>query len=516
MQGRKEIETRLFYHISLEQLVPQDHLVRRLAETLDLKWVRLATAQHYSRLGRPSLDPVVIAKLLILGYLYDISSERQLMREVQVNLAYRWYVGYDLEEAIPHHSDLSKARKRFGVDLFERLFRDILQRCQQAGLVGGQTVLIDSTVVQANASVDSVVPVLHYRPAEYWEQLEQASESVSDNPESPAKTPVPSPDTGAELASEPAETSAEPMGHKRPRVERHCDKKSSKTDSEASLFHRPGQESKMAYKAHVMADSRHGVITAVSATAASEDDTAAVPNLLDQHQSHCGRPERAVADHLYGSQDCLGFLQDRGIETVIPPRQGGNKHGGISKREFQYDAQADVYHCPGGQVLVRRRRQDKDGKVFYSAATGICGACALRADCVRSQSPNAVRQVTRYDNGYVERAEAACHSPHGRRLLRRRQTCIEGLFGQAKNWHGLGRARWRGRAKMRVQVLLTAAVLNLKKRLKVVSDRKAAVAKVCEFSKPCRRSLSFRFSPADFLYPLLAGGSGYGASPIPQ
>lgn len=463
MQGRKDIEPRLFYQISLEQLVPEDHLVRRLDRVLDLGWVRSATAGYYSHLGRPSLDPVVIAKLLVLGYLCNVPSERQLMRDVQVNLAYRWYLGYDLDEAIPHHSDLSKARRRFGVAFSERLFAYILKRCQQAGLVGGQTVLIDSTVVKANASLDSVT-TLRYRPAEYWQQLEQATETASETTEMPPQTP---------------EDPRESMGHKRPRPQRSCDRKYSKTDPEASVYHRRGKEPKVAYKAHFMADAREGVITAVATTPASEDDTAVVPELLDQHRQCCPRPQQAVADHLYGSQDCLGYLQDQGIETVIRPRQGGNKHGGLSKRDFHYDAEHDVYHCPGGQVLRRRRRQRKDGKVFYSAEPEVCGACPLRAACVRSKFPQGVRQVTRFDNGYVERAQAAYRSPHGRRLLKHRQTCIEGLFGQAKNFHGLGRARWRGRVKMRIQALLTAAVLNLKKLLKVALRRKTLAGQVC-------------------------------------
>lgn len=474
MQGRKEIEPQLFYQVSLEQMVPEDHLVRRLAEALDLNWVRSATAAYYSHTGRPSLDPVVIAKLLLLGYLYDIGSERQLMREVQVNLAYRWYLGYDLDEAIPDHSDLSKARRRFGLAFFEQLFGAILARCQAAGLVGGQTVLMDSTIVQANASMDSVTTLRH-RPAAYWEQLEQAAGTAASVPqESPPNDEPPSPS----------------IGHKRPRQQRTCDRKYSTTDPEASVHHRRGGDTKVAYKAHFLADARHGVITAVSATAASADDTAVVPELLERHETSCGRPRQAVADRLYGSQDCLGYLQDKGIETVIRPRQGGNKHGGLSKRQFTYDAERDVYRCPGGAVLHRRRRQRKDGKAFYSAEADVCRSCPLRPQCVRSQSPNAVRQVTRFESGYVERAQAACRRPRGRRLFQRRQTCIEGLFGQAKNWHGLRRARWRGRVKMRIQTLLTAAVLNLKKLLKAAS-RQPALARRAN-SAP-ERSLTAEF-----------------------
>jgi transposase len=450
MQGCKHFEPRLFYQVSLEQFVPKDHLVRRLDELLDFGWVRRSTAEYYSHTGRPSIDPEVVAKLLLLGYLYNIGSERQLMRDVQVNLAYRWYLGYDLDEVIPDHSILSKARRRFGVVFFEQLFAYILDCCQQASLVQGENVLIDSTVVEANASWESVT-TLRYRPAEYWEQLEKVADVESDDVED-----------------------CEPLlGHKRPRKQRTCDQKYSRTDPEASIHRRRGGEPKLAYKTHFIADAAKGVITAVSATAASEDDTAAVPELIEHHERHCGTPRRAAADRLYGSQDCLGYLQDKGIETVIAQRKGGNKHGGFDKSEFAYDSQRDVYHCPAGEVLHRRRRQRKDDKAFYSADREVCQSCRLRSQCVGSKRPNAVRQVTRFDKPYVERAQAACSSAHGKRLLARRQTCMEGLFGRAKSQHGLARARWRGLIKMKMQALLTATVLNVKKLLQAVRPRKA-------------------------------------------
>src|SRR4030042_4534343 len=153
MQGSKSYEGRLFYQVTLDSLVPEDHLVRRLVKIIDLAWTRAATAEHYSHTGRPSIDPVVIAKMMILGFLYDISSERQLMREIQVNLAYRWYLGYDLDEEIPNHSVLSKARGRLVKAFFEKLFSLVLELCRQAGLVDGSNALIDSTLVKADASL---------------------------------------------------------------------------------------------------------------------------------------------------------------------------------------------------------------------------------------------------------------------------------------------------------------------------------------------------------------------------
>src|SRR4030042_847217 len=446
MQGCKQFEPRLFYQISLEDLVPKEHLVRRLADVLDFSWVRSVTESLYSHTGRPSIDPVVVAKLLLLGYLYNIDSERQLMREVQVNLAYRWYLGYDLDEEIPDHSILSKARRRFGVEFFEQLFEYILGCCQQADLVRGENVLMDSTIVQANASLDSVT-TLRYKPAEYWEQLERQAETES----TPCGLEAPIVDCAASL------------GKKRPREGRTCDQKYSTTDPDASLYRRRGQEARLAYKTHFLADEHKGVVTAVASSAAAVDDTAVVPQLIEQHQQRCGTPRRAVGDHLYGSQDCLGYLQDKGIETVIGERKGGNAHRGFVKSEFEYDSQLDTYLCPAGQTLRRIRTQKKDGKAFYGCERGTCRDCKFRCECVSSIYPDAVRQVTRFDTPYIHRAQVACNSAHGRRLLKKRQTCMEGLFGQAKSQHGLDRARLVGLLKMHIQALLTAMVLNVKK-----------------------------------------------------
>lgn len=461
MQGCKQFEPRLFYQISLDDLVPKEHLVRRLAEVLNFSWVRSATASLYSHTGRPSIDPEVVAKLLLLGYLYNIDSERQLMREVQVNLAYRWYLGYDLDEEIPDHSILSKARCRLGVEFFERLFEFILGCCQEAGLVRGENVLMDSTLVEANASLGSLT-TLRYKPAEYWEQLERQAEQQSSL-------------GGLEPPMADCATS---LGQRRPREERTCDHKHSMTDPDASLYHRRGQETRLAYKTHFLADEHKGVVTAVATSSAAVDDTAMVPQLIEQHQRRCGAPRRAVADHLYGSQDCLGYLQDKGIETVIGERKGGNAHRGFDKSEFEYDSEGDSYRCPAGHVLRRRRTQQKESKAFYSCDRGVCGQCKLRSKCISSTNPDAVRQVTRFDTPYVERAQAACNSAHGRRLLKNRQTCMEGLFGQAKSQHGLERARLRGLVKMQIQGLLTAMVLNVKKLFQAVFGRKVVVCQI--------------------------------------
>jgi len=387
LQGSKSLESQLFYQISLEQLVPPDHLVRYLAEVLDISWIRKATVAAYSHTGRTSIDPVVISKMMLLGFLYNISSERQLVRDIQVHLAYRWYPGYDLNEAVPNHSVLSKARRRLGVEFFERLFEYVLRRCSEEGLISGENLLIDSTIVQADASLDSISS-LRYRPAEYFEQLEQTAEPDINKDNKP--------------------------GHRRSRKNRSCDHRRSLTDPDATLFRRNGQSTKLAYKAHIAADSHKGVITSVAVSSSSEDDTS-----------------------------------------------------------------EDVYVCPAGRQLRRTRTRKTNCKAYYSGNKETCQNCSLGNQCIGSTSPDAVRQVTRYDSPYSDRAKALCNSSLGSRLFRLGQTCIEGLFGQAKSLHGLTRARWRRLFNMHIQTLLTATVLNLKK-LVSSTGKKASVSVVAD------------------------------------
>jgi IS5 family transposase len=233
----------------------------------------------------------------------------------------------------------------------------------------------------------------------------------------------------------------------------------------------------LGYKAHVGADAESGVITAVSVTAGSVDDTTAVPQIIEQHSENIGKPSTVTADGQYGSQQCLEYLQKRDIETVIRQRSGGNKHGKLSKDEFTYDSDNDVYVCPCGKTMSRFRTDSRNSKAYYRCEESSCGACQLREQCIGANA--SVRVVTRYDTPYADIAKQACESYRGRLLLRLRQTCIEGLFGQAKSLHGMARARWRGLKKVLMQVLLTATVLNIKKLLAaVVRPVKGAVSAI--------------------------------------
>ena len=156
MMGIKSYQERMFYNFSLSEKVPQDHLLRRLDTVIDLRFVRRLVADKYSHTGQQSIDPEVIFKMMLIGYLYGITSERRLAEDISLNMAYMWYLGYDLDEATPNHSVISKARNRYGKEVFEQFFHRILQECQAAGLISGEKIFMDSTIIRANASLKSI------------------------------------------------------------------------------------------------------------------------------------------------------------------------------------------------------------------------------------------------------------------------------------------------------------------------------------------------------------------------
>jgi len=172
VQGKKEFKQRIYYNINLDSLVPEDHFLKRLDGLVSFDFVRDITKSYYSHTGKPSIDPVVLVKMLLVGYLFDIRSERKLVEEISLNLAYRWYIGYDLDEEVPNHSVFSKARVRFGKKLFVDIFEKILVRCIELGLVSSEGMLIDSTIVKADASDRSMVEV-NLSPRQYWKSLDK-------------------------------------------------------------------------------------------------------------------------------------------------------------------------------------------------------------------------------------------------------------------------------------------------------------------------------------------------------
>ena len=298
MQGKKEFSQRIYYNINLDSLVPEDHLLRRLDKLVSFDFVRDITKNYYSHTGKPSIDPAVLVKMLLVGYLFDIRSERKLVEEISLNLAYRWYIGYDLDEVVPNHNIFSKARVRFGKKLFLDIFEQILIKCMELGMVSKEGMLIDSTIVKADASIQSLVEI-NISLEQYWKQL--------DKGQKPKKILAGDFFTG--------EVDKNKMGKRRRDVNRVSIRKKSTTDPDATLHYRPGQGSNLSYKAHIATDT-NGIITAVSASPSSLHDIGAVPSLIESHEKILGVPGWVAVDTKYGSEECLKYLQDKNIKTT--------------------------------------------------------------------------------------------------------------------------------------------------------------------------------------------------------
>lgn len=436
MIGKKVFAPKLHYQFSLEAMVPKDHFLRQVDKVLDLRFVRKFVKQYYGTTGNPSIDPVVLIKMMLIGFFYNITSERQLAEQIQLNLAYRWYVGYDIDESTPHHSVISKARTRFGPQVFAEIFQHIVRLCIDAGLVEGDRLLIDATLVAADASLDSLVDI-RYTPKEFVHQLFQ------DNP-------VPS--------------------------KRTNDRVKSSTDPEATVVSSRNNKTQLAYKAHLGVDGgKHRIITSAIATSGIKADEHLLAPIVEEQEKLNLRYREVGADTKYGKADNYKFLLDKAIKPAIPSQITPNADKYFTLDEFKYHPQSDSYSCPAGKILKYRGYNRQEKRYMYKASKKECGTCQLKYKCCKA----ATRTVTRHQyHKYIQQAKEHLNSSSARKTLRLRKVISEGVNAEAKDNHCLRRAKCRGLSKMQIQLWLTACAINLKRLVKVTKRSKnVAIAK---------------------------------------
>ena len=390
--------------------------------------------------------------MLLIGYLYGITSERRLAQEVSLHLAYRWFLGYDFDVSTPDHSVRSKARTRLGSEVFEEFFRQSIELCRQAGLLEEGPVYVDSTLMRASASMDSLTKREEMvRPppsiAEDLQRLDQEADGAEEH-----GSPDPGEDEGPTPPSKPV-----PLNQKLV----------SRTDPEATLVDRPDFGRHLAYKAHLSVAGRQGqVITAAAATTGAAADEHLLAEVLWQHRrlSRLGVPE-VVADAKYGTTGNFLYLGQLGIPTVIPTTRFGNMRNDIWGREhFTWLPEEDAYLCPAQEKLKRYANVRSTSRVQYRAPKGSCVACAFRAECAPSGGERTIHRS--WAQEFVEVNEERLASPLGKQRLAERQAYAEGPFGLAKELHGLRGTRFRGRRKVQIQLWLTAAAMNIKKAVR--------------------------------------------------
>ena len=454
MGRRQQRQEQLFYTaFSLNERIGPDNRLRRIRDVVDFSFVRPAVEHLYGDVGNPSIDPVVLLKLMLISFLENIPGERELMRRLPERLDWLWFCEYDIDSTLPNHSVLSKARRRWGLDVFEQFFQLILAQCMEAGLVDGETIHVDSSLIQGDVSVDSLQPAFSVLARQTFERLEE-------NCPLPAKASPPPPVASAPIKS---------------------DTKLSETDPEARCRTK-GRQQVIGYQEHRVVDDAYGIITASETTDASVGEGRMLETMVEEHRVHTdSSPKHVVADKAYGTARNYQYLRDCDVLSCIPhPHRSATNTEAYPKSKFTYDAGADHYVCPTGAILKRQsKRPNARGQIIYRACKSTCQVCSQREACfggkVGKQGKSLCRVV---GQDAIDWADGCLSAGRRRHLMSRRKSVIEGSFGDAATRHGFKRSRWRSRWRMKLQNLLIAALQNLRKLLRYGRQRpsKAAVA----------------------------------------
>jgi len=426
---------KLYYtHFNLDQRIRPSHPLRRIDQLIDFDFIYQEVADRYGFNGNVSVPPPVILKLMLLLVLYNVRSERELMETLPERLDWLWFLGYDLDSEIPDHSVLSKARKRWGAEVFQSFFERIVVQCVEAGLVDGKKIFLDASLVDADASNSSVIDrkslkgQLHQRYQELEARLEEKSESTD-----PSRT-----------------------------YEKKNARYISATDPDASLVNR-GQ-SKLRYQVHRAVDPQSEIITATQATPGDVNEAHLLLPLWESHRSVTGlEATTIVADSKYGTIENLLACCDRGLQAHMrdlkeAAAKRSQKRQIFSEKSFSYDPESDTYQCPGGNRLkpksLHLSRQSRD----YAAPRKVCAACSLREQCTENQTGRTIKRHLRQED--LERMREAARSAPARRDLQTRKHLMERSFARSKRY-GFDQARWRGLWRVQIQDYLICAIQNI-------------------------------------------------------
>jgi transposase len=453
MMGRlKQDQGQLFYSFNLDEAVPDDHLVRKIAAILDLSWVHGALAGFYSPLGRPSIDPVLMIRMLIIGYVFAIRSERALCREVQVNLAYRWFCGLGIEDKLPDHSAFSRARnERFrDSDIFRQLFERIVATCIAAGLVGGEGFAADASLIHADANKGRSIP------GQEW--------SID-------------PETAKRAVREYLATLDDPAYGAASKV---TPKFVSPSDPAAQWTGAMKSAAFFAYADNYLIDVKFGIIMDVEASRAiRQAEVGASQTMIERTEERFGvKPSWLAADTAYGSGPNLDWLvNEKEIAPHIPVIDKSNRQDGtFSRKDFRYDIERDCYFCPAGCHLTTTGRLYNDDQLAYRASVYDCRHCPLKPKCCPKASH---RKVLRSLYEEARDAARAITASEAYAQTRRDRKKVEMLFAHLKRILRLGRLRLRGPSGAQFEFTLAAIAQNLRRLAKLSLHPPPAAAVAC-------------------------------------
>jgi transposase len=432
MMGKdKTVQESLFsYNVSLDARVRKDHVLRKIQQNVDFGFIYKEVEHLYGERGNVSVPPVIILKMMFLLFFYDVRSERELMDTIPERMDWMWFLGYSLDDEIPNHSVLSKARSRWGIDVFRSFFERIVWQCVEKGLVSGDKLFIDASLIKADASKNSVVDkrdISRYLNRKYMEledRLEEKAGTVN---------------------------------------KKHI----STTDPEASIV----KGAQLCYKTHRGVDPLNEVITSTLITTGSVDDGAMLFDVIKDHEKNTETSvETVVADSKYGIKDNYLKCSDLEIKAHIPSLEKTQNHGEIySKEDFKYDPETDTFKCPAGQQLFKKRFHENRNAYDYEPAKGVCRGCSLRSKCTRSKTSRSINRHARQDD--LDSMLRESQSRSSMKDIKKRQDLSERSFAQSTRY-GFKQARWRGLVRVTIQDYLIASIQNIMKLIKIIPKNK--------------------------------------------
>jgi transposase len=426
--------------IALEQLVPENHLVRKVESTIDFSFIYQLVKDVYSEdRGRPSIDPVILIKMAFIQYMFGIRSMRKTIEEIETNIAYRWFLGFGFHDKVPHFSTFGKNyERRFkDTELFEQIFYRILKEASDKNLVSGEHVFIDSTHVKANANKRKFEKkVVRKETKAYQSRLQ---DEINGNREEHGKKPFP-PD----------------------KFEKEEDKeiKESTTDPESGYYVKDERTKQFAYSFHTAAE-KNGFILGTIVTPGNVHDSTMLEPLLEKVIENSGKPIAVAADAGYKTPAIAQYLIENEIRPVLPYTRPRTKEGYLRKHDYVFDEHYDCYICPEGQVL-KYSTTTKEGYRQYFSNPIQCKDCPLLSQCTQSKNHQKLIQRHVWEE-YLEESEHLRHTEENKMIYARRKETIERVFADAKEKHGMRWTTLKGLKKLSMQAMLTFAAMNLKK-----------------------------------------------------
>ena len=457
MTTDKEKNRQQIQFFSMDELVPEDHLLRLIDRAIDWSFIYDLVKDKYSEdQGRPSIDPVVLIKIPLIQYLYNIKSMRQTIRDIQVNMAYRWFLGIGVYDSVPHFTTFGKnySRRFKGTDLFEQIFERVLEECFRYKLVDPSTIFIDSTHVKAHANNKKYIRrVVKEETLFYKGKLE---EEINRERAEAGKKPLKKKDDDDDHGTGGPDSNGGTDGNTR-------EIKESSTDPESGWFHKGEHKQVFAYSVETACDA-HGWILGYSTHPGNASDARTFPAIYKKVRKYA--PEYAVMDSGYKTPPIAKLLLDDGVKPLFPYKRPMTAKGFFKKSEYAYDEYYDCYVCPWNKEL-KFSTVNRDGYREYKSDPRICSGCPYLSQCTLSVSKQKV--VTRHVwQDYMERCEDIRYGIGMRDKYEKRKETIERIFGTAKEFHQFRYTNMIGMAGMRMKVGLTYTCLNLKKLARMI------------------------------------------------